>query len=385
MNVKPLSYGRQWVDDDDIAAVVKVLKGDWLTQGPAVEAFERSLADYVGVKHAVVFSNGTAALHGAMAAAGLGPGDQVLTTPLTFAATANSALYVGAEPVFADIDPQTLCLDPQKARARLEEPPHKIRAIAPVSFTGFPFDMAPFRALSAEYGAVLIEDACHSLGGDRGDRKIGADADMTVLSFHPVKHITTAEGGAVLTDDPERARYLSLFRSHGITRDSEQFQEAADGPWHNEMQMLGYNYRLPDLNCALGLSQMRRLDSFVARRREIAALYRTLLADVPQLLLPPDSKGHAYHLFPIRVPAEDRAALFAHLAERGIRLQVHYEPVHLHPYYKKRFGYRPGDFPEAERFACEALSLPMFPLMEDSDVERTASEIRAFFQTGVRR
>ena len=192
------------------------------------------------------------------------------------------------------------------------------------------------------------------------------------------RFLTSAEGGAVLTDDPEYARRLRLFRSHGITRDPEQFQESADGPWHCEMQMLGYNYRLSDLNCALGLSQMKRLPAFIARRRELAALYRSLLADVPAVVLPPAAEGHAYHLFPIRVP--DRAGLFAHLAQNGIRLQVHYDPVPLHPYYKERFGYRPGDFPEAERFAREAISLPMFPLMEDSDVERVVREIKRFYQ-----
>ena len=319
MNTKNLSYGRQWIDDDDIAEVVRVLKGDWLTQGPTVAAFERALADYVGVKHAVTFVNGTSALHGAMAAAGLGPGDRLLTTPMTFAATSNSVLYVGAEPVFADIEPSTLCLDPAKAEAKLS----RVRAIAPVSFGGYPFAMEPFRKLASEHGLVLIEDACHALGGDRDGHKIGFDADMTVLSFHPVKHITTAEGGAVLTQSDEYAHALRLFRSHGITRNPEDFEEAPEGPWHCEMQTLGWNYRLTDLNCALGLSQIRRLDAFVKRRREIAALYRELLADVRGLTLPPAHEGHAYHLFPIQVDAEARGPLFAHLAENGIRLQVH--------------------------------------------------------------
>lgn len=374
VNTKNLSYGRQWIDDDDIAEVVRVLKGDWLTQGPTVAAFERALADYVGVKHAVTFVNGTSALHGAMSAAGLGPGDRLLTTPMTFAATSNSALYVGAEPVFADIDPDTLCLDPAKAGAKLS----RVRAIAPVSFGGYPFAMEPFRRLASEHGLVLIEDACHALGGDRDGHKIGFDADMTVLSFHPVKHITTAEGGAVLTQSDEYAHALRLFRSHGITRNPEDFEEVPEGPWHCEMQTLGWNYRLTDLNCALGLSQMRRLDAFVKRRREIAALYRELLADVRGLTLPPAHEGHAYHLFPIQVDAEARGPLFAHLVENGIRLQVHYSPVPLHPYYKKRFGYRWGDFPEAERYYRGAISLPMFPLLEDSDVKRVADCIKTF-------
>ena len=374
VNTKNLSYGRQWIDDDDIAEVVRVLKGDWLTQGPTVAAFERALADYVGVKHAVTFVNGTSALHGAMSAAGLGPGDRLLTTPMTFAATSNSALYVGAEPIFADIEPSTLCLDPVKAEAKLS----RVRAIAPVSFGGYPFAMEPFRRLASEHELVLIEDACHALGGDRDGHKIGFDADMTVLSFHPVKHITTAEGGAVLTQSDEYAHALRLFRSHGITRNPEDFEEAPEGPWHCEMQTLGWNYRLTDLNCALGLSQMRRLDAFVRRRREIAALYRELLVGVRGLTLPPAHEGHAYHLFPIQVDAEARGPLFAHLVENGIRLQVHYSPVPLHPYYKKRFGYRWGDFPEAERYYRGAISLPMFPLLEDSDVKRVADCIKTF-------
>ena len=218
VNTKNLSYGRQWIDDDDIAEVVRVLEGDWLTQGPTVAAFERALADYVGVKHAVTFVNGTSALHGAMAAAGLGPGDRLLTTPMTFAATSNSALYVGAEPVFADIDPSTLCLDPVKAEAKLS----RVRAIAPVSFGGYPFAMEPFRRLASEHELVLIEDACHALGGDRDGHKIGFDADMTVLSFHPVKHITTAEGGAVLTRSDTRSGCSAAMASRGTPRTSRR-------------------------------------------------------------------------------------------------------------------------------------------------------------------
>lgn len=260
----------------------------------------------------------------------------------------------------------------------MAETPRKIKAILPVSFAGYPFDMDPFKVMARRYGAVLIEDACHALGGDRGTRKIGCDADMTALSFHPVKHITTGEGGAVVTDSPEYARRLRLFRNHGITRDAGQFEEEAQGPWHSEMQMLGYNYRLSDIQCALGLSQMKRLDAFVERRRELAALYRSLLAGVRGVYQPPADEGHAYHLFPIRVDPEKRAALFAYLADNAIRLQVHYPPVHLHPYYKRRFGYRPGDFPEAENYARGTLSLPLYPSMQDADAERVVECIKAF-------
>jgi len=279
--LKPLTYGRQWIDDDDIAEVVDVLKGDWLTQGPAVERFEKKLAEYIGAKHVVTFANGTAALHGAVAAAGLKSGDKLLTTPMTFAATANAALYVGAEPVFADIDWRTFCIDTKKAGEKLDELPKKIKAIIPVSFAGYPVDIESLKVMAREHRAVLIEDACHALGGYRGSnqedcvskRKIGCDADMTVFSFHPVKHITTGEGGAVATDNAEFAQRMRLFRNHGITRALGDFIDQPDGPWHCEMQELGYNYRLSDINCALGLSQLKRLDSFVERRRELAALW----------------------------------------------------------------------------------------------------------------
>ena len=250
--MKTLSYGRQWIDDDDIAEVVKVLKGDWLTCGPKVAEFEKALADYAGVRHAVTFANGTAALHGAMAAAGLGEGDYELTTPMTFAATSNVALYVGATPVFADIDPATLCLDPVRAEAKLKETPCKV--IAPVSFTGYPFDIEPFRELAKKYNAVLVEDASHTWGGGRGDRKVGHDADMTTLSFHPVKHITTAEGGAVLTDSDEYARRLRLFRSHGITRDAAE-------SFSSSLKPSKLNFR-PGMSCChvvfLGMSRPKQ-------------------------------------------------------------------------------------------------------------------------------
>ncbi|MDR1979893.1 MAG: UDP-4-amino-4,6-dideoxy-N-acetyl-beta-L-altrosamine transaminase [Synergistaceae bacterium] len=384
--MKSLSYGRQWIDDADIDEVASVLKGDWLTQGPTVERFEKALADYIGVRHVVAFSSGTAALHGAVAAAGVEEGDRVLTTPLTFAATANVALYMGAEPVFADIYHGTLCMHPRKAEERLQELPRKIKAIIPVSFAGYPFDIEPFKFMAHDYDAVLIEDACHSLGGYRGNdhygdrRKIGRDADMTALSFHPVKHITTGEGGAVATDNNVFARRLRLFRNHGITRTADEFEEKPDGPWHSEMQTLGFNYRLSDIHCALGLSQLKRLDAFVERRRELANLYRGHLSGLRGVYQPPALEGHAYHLFPIRVAPELRGALFAHLAENDVRLQVHYPPVPLHPYYKKRFGYKKGDFPEAERFYEETISLPLFPLMEDADVKRVVDCIAKFYE-----
>lgn len=375
--MKILSYGRQWINDDDIEAVVKVLKGDWLTMGPAVEAFEESLAEYAGVKHAVTFSSGTAALHGAMHASGMAKGDYAATTALTFVATSNSVIYTGAAPIFADID-ETFCMNPKEAERTIESHGGHVKAIIPVSFAGYPFDIEPFRKLADKYNAVLIEDASHAWGGDRANHKIGFDADMTTLSFHPVKHITTAEGGAVLTNNDEYARRLRMFRNHGTTRNPSEFVDEADGTWHSEMQELGYNYRLSEVHSALGLNQMKRLDEFVERRRGIARLYFAQLSGVEGLTLPPDKPGHAWHLFIARVKEELHGEFFAYLRDNDIRLQVHYRPVPLQPYYRKNYGYKAGDFPQAEKYYRQAVSLPIFPLMTDDDVLRVCGVIKNF-------
>ena len=375
--MKTLSYGRQWINDDDISEVVKVLKGDWLTMGPAVDAFEKSLADYAGVKHAVTFSSGTAALHGAMFASGMGAGDFAVTTALTFVATSNSVIYTGATPIFADID-DTFCMNPAEAEKAIQSHGGKVKAIIPVSFAGYPFDMGAFRKLADKYNAVLIEDASHAWGGDRDNHKIGFDADMTTLSFHPVKHITTAEGGAVLTDNDEYARRLRMFRNHGTTRNASEFVDVPDGPWHSEMQELGYNYRLSEVHCALGLSQMKRLDEFVAIRRGIAELYFSQLSGVEGLVLPPNKSGHAWHLFIARVKDELHGEFFAYLRDNDIRLQVHYRPVPLQPYYRRKYGYKAGDFPQAEKYYRQAVSLPIFPMMTDDDVLRVCGVIKNF-------
>ena len=375
--MKTLSYGRQWINDDDIAEVVRVLRGDWLTMGPTVDAFEKSLADYAGVKHAVTFSSGTAALHGAMYASGMGAGDFAVTTAMTFVATSNSVIYTGATPIFADID-NTLCMNPEKAEESINAHGGKVKAVIPVSFGGYPFEIEPFREIAEEYNAVLIEDASHSWGGDRGSHKIGFDADMTTLSFHPVKHITTAEGGAVLTSNDEYARRLKMFRNHGTTRNASEFVDEPDGIWHSEMQDLGYNYRLSEVHCAIGLSQMKRLDEFVGRRREIARLYFRELSGVEGLTLPPGKEGHAWHLFIARVNEELHGQFFGYLRDNDIRLQVHYRPVPLQPYYRKKYGYKAGDFPEAEKYYRQAVSLPIFPLMTDDDVMRVCGVIKNF-------
>ena len=375
--MKTLSYGRQWINDDDISEVVKVLKGDWLTMGPAVDAFEKSLSEYAGVKHAVTFSSGTAALHGAMFASGMGAGDFAVTTAMTFVATSNSVIYTGATPIFADID-ETFCMNPKEAERTIDSHGGKIKAVIPVSFAGYPFEVEPFRKLADKYNAVLIEDASHAWGGDRENHKIGFDADMTTLSFHPVKHITTAEGGAVLTNNDEYARRLRMFRNHGTTRNPSEFVDEPDGMWHSEMQELGYNYRLSEVHSALGLSQMKRLDEFVARRREIARLYFAQLSGVEGLILPPNKSGHAWHLFIARVKDELHGEFFAYLRDNDIRLQVHYRPVPLQPYYRKKYGYKAGDFPQAEKYYRQAVSLPIFPMMTDDDVLRVCGVIKNF-------
>ena len=357
--MKKLSYGRQWINDDDISEVVRVLRGDWLTMGPTVEEFEKKLAEYVGMKYAITFSSGTSALHGAMNAAGLQKGDYAITTALTFVATSNSILYTGAEPLFADIDPKTLCLDVMKAEEIAKKYIGKIKAIVPVSFAGYPLDMKAYRKIAEENNSVLIEDASHALGHDRRDF-----ADMMTLSFHPVKHITTAEGGAVLTNKEDYAERLLKFRNHGT--------------YKKEMIELGYNYRLSDINCALGLSQMNRLDEFIARRRELAVLYFEQLSGVENIKLPPSDKNHVWHIFALQVENNLRDSLAEYLRTNGINPTTHYKPVPLQPYYQQRFCYKSGDFPESERYYTQEISLPLYPLMEDGDVKRVTECIKKF-------
>ncbi|EFC92019.1 DegT/DnrJ/EryC1/StrS aminotransferase [Dethiosulfovibrio peptidovorans DSM 11002] len=358
-----IPYGHQYIDEKDIEAVCAVLRGDWLTQGPTVESFEKALAAKVGCRYAVTFSNGTSALHGAMFAAGVEKGDEVITSPMTFAATSNSALYQGGVPVFADIDERTGCLDPEKAMEKLS---HRTKVIAPISYSGYPVKLSPFLEMARSVGALVVEDGCHALGASRDGFMVGQEADMTVFSFHPVKHITTGEGGAVVTNDEELARKLRLFRSHGITKDPDEM-ENADGPWSNEMIDLGYNYRLTDLQCALGLSQLEKLDDFVSYRRAVAGRYDEVLAELPGAVIPAGHPGHGYHLYAFRVPADIRKKLFLDLRDEGIWVQVHYPPVHLHPYYRKSFGYKIGDFPVAERFYSMEVSLPIYVGLSESD------------------
>jgi perosamine synthetase len=365
-----LPYGRQSISEEDIQAVVDVLRSDWLTTGPKVAEFEEALAARVGAKYAVAFSSGTAALHGAAFAAGLKPGDEAITSPLTFAATANCVLYQGARPVFADVSPDTLNLDPDRMAERIT--PHT-RAVLPVDYAGHPADLDPILALAERHGVTVIEDACHALGAEYKGRRTGSIAHMSVFSFHPVKHVATGEGGMVTTDRADLAENLRRFRNHGISSDARQRQ--ASGQWHYEMVLLGFNYRLTDVACALGISQLKKLDANLARRREIAARYTAAFRDLRGVIAPsvrPDVNP-AWHLYPIRINTsqlkKDRAYVFRALRAENIGVNVHYIPVHLHPYYRDQFGYRGGEYPIAETAYGQLISLPMFHAMTDQDVE----------------
>jgi perosamine synthetase len=365
-----LPYGHQSIDESDIQAVVETLRSDWLTTGPRIAEFEEAFAARTGAKHAVSFSSGTAALHAAAFAAGLKSGDEAITSPLTFVATANCVLYQGAVPVFADVSPDTLNLDPELVTARITP---RTRAILPVDYAGHPADLASILELAERYGLVVIEDACHALGAEYKGRPVGSLSHMTVFSFHPVKHITTGEGGMVTTDNAKFAETLRRFRNHGISSDARQRQSA--GQWHYEMVLLGFNYRLTDIACALGIQQLKKLEANLSRRRQIAERYAAAFREIPEVVVPTVRAGAnpAWHLYPIRLDVvklkADRAQVFRALRAENIGVNVHYIPVHRHPYYSERFGYRGGEYPVAEDAYERLISLPMFHGMSDQDVE----------------
>lgn len=370
MRATLLPYGRQSIEEEDIEAVAKVLRSDWLTTGPKIGEFEEALAAWVGAKYAVSFSSGTAALHGAAFAAGLKAGDEAITTPLTFAATANCILYQGATPVFADVSSDTLNLDPDQVAGKTNQ---RTRAILAVDYAGHPADLEAIRNIADRHGCVVIEDASHALGAEYKRERVGGIADMTIFSFHPVKHLATGEGGVVTTNDARLAETLRRFRNHGISSDARQ--RLAEGQWHYEMVLLGFNYRLTDIACALGLSQMKRLEANLSRRREIAARYRAVFQAMEQIM-PPAVRGDAdpaWHLYPIRLNLKkvtaNRAEIFRALRAENIGVNVHYIPVHFHPYYRDRFGDCAGQFPIAEDAYARLISLPMFHGMTDGDVD----------------
>ena len=361
-----IPYGRQHISQDDVEAVVKTLQAAYLTQGPTVQAFEEAFAQYVDARYAVAVTNGTAALHLCALALGVEPGTKVITTPITFAASANCIRYCGGQVVFADVEPNTALLDIEKVRLLLESHPKgTFSGIIPVDFAGQAVDLASFRALADEYDLWIIEDACHAPGGYFTDGKgmkqrcgNGQFADAAIFSFHPVKHIACGEGGMITTNDREIYEKLLLLRTHGITKDPTQLQENHGG-WYYEMQELGFNYRISDINCPLGLSQMNRAHARLAKRQAIAKVYDQAFMDTPiRPLTQPLDGGHAYHLYVIQT--QERKLLYDQLRAQGVYAQVHYIPVHLQPYYQ-RLGWRKGDLPVAEEYYEQCLSLPMYP------------------------
>ncbi len=371
-----LPYGRQWIDEADIKAVVEALRSDWLTTGPQVDAFEAAVAAATGARYGVAVSSGTAALHCAMAALGVGPGDEVIVPPLTFAATANAVAYLGGTPVFADVDPETLLLDPEAAAQRITP---KTKGVLAVDYAGQPCDYAALRALTDRFGLFLAADACHSLGGSFQGRPVGSLADVSALSFHPVKHITTGEGGMTLTDNEALALRAKRFRNHGIDRDHRLREQEGDFAYH--MEELGFNYRLTDMQCALGRSQLGKLGWFIERRTALAAAYDRSLADLPlvhPLCVRPDVR-HAWHLYVVRIDFQaaglTRREAFRLLREAGIGANVHYLPVYLHPWYQRTYGTCPGLCPVAEAAYASLLSLPLHPAMELDDVTRVTASL----------
>lgn len=364
-----LPYGRQWIDKEDIDSVIQVLKGDYLTTGPFVSKFEQELANYIGAKYAVTFSSGTAALHGACFAAGIGEGDEVITTPITFAASANCILYQGGIPVFADIDEKTYNIDPKEIEKKITE---KTKAIIPVHFTGEPAPLDEIYALAKKYDLLVIQDAAHALGATYKQKKVGSDSGMTMFSFHPVKHITSGEGGIITTNDKEYYEKLIQFRSHGITRDPDKMVEN-HGPWYYEMQFLGYNYRMTDIQAALGSSQLKKVDEFLRLRKKYASMYNDELKKIKAISIPHQNKdsSSSWHLYVIRLHLDqlngNRKEIYDALHQENIGVNVHYIPVYLLPYYQAH-GYKQGLCPHAEKLYEEVITLPLFPGMSEQDV-----------------
>ncbi|MCX5815836.1 MAG: UDP-4-amino-4,6-dideoxy-N-acetyl-beta-L-altrosamine transaminase [Proteobacteria bacterium] len=372
-----IPYGRQSIDNDDIAAVNEVLRSDWLTTGPKVTEFEENFARYTGAKFAVAVSSGTAALHAAMYALGIGRGDEVIVPPMTFAATANCIVYQGGTPVFADVNADTLLIDPEQVEKKITS---KTKAIIAVDYAGQPCDYDVLWKIADKHRLALVADACHSLGGRYKDRPVGSLALLNAFSFHPVKHITTGEGGMITTDDSNLAERMRIFRNHGITTDHQQREK--QGSWFYEMVDLGYNYRITDFQCALGISQLKKLPLWLERRRTIAHYYDEIFHNLTFIkpLSVKNDVSHAYHLYVIRLDLNsahmDRGMVFHSLRESGIGVNVHYIPVHLHPFYKENFGTKLGLCPVAENVYEQILSLPMYSDMHDEQIKNIINTIK---------
>jgi perosamine synthetase len=382
LNTKPvrdtyLPYARQWIDDDDIEAVVKVLKSDFLTTGPNIDEFEKRIAEYVGAKYAVAFSNGTAALHGACFAAGIGEGDEVITTPMTFVASANCILYQRGKAVFADIDDKTFNISPEKIDQLITE---KTKAIIPVNFAGQPSNLDEILEIAQKHHLVVIEDAAHALGASYKGRKVGSISDMTMFSFHPVKHITTGEGGIITTNNKNYYKKLIQFRSHGITRDPFLLSDN-HGPWYYEMHNLGQNYRMTDIQAALGISQLKKLDEFIKVRKEFVSIYNHAFKEMDAVQIPyqENDRESSWHLYILRLNLRKlsvgRKKIFEALQAENIGVNVHYIPVYLHPFYQN-LGYSKGLCPIAEKIYEEIITLPLFPAMKEKDVMEVIEAVK---------
>lgn len=367
-----IPYGRQNIEEDDIRAVNEVLRSDFITTGPKVAEFEASVCAYTGAAYAVAVSSGTAALHAACFAAGIEAGDEVITSPMTFAASANCVLYCGGIPVFADIDPETYNIDPDDVRRKITK---KTRAVIAVHYAGQPCAMDEIRAIAEEYGLLVIEDAAHALGADYKGTRVGNISDMATFSFHPVKHITTGEGGMITTGSKELYERLKLFRSHGITRDRKRMSKF-EGGWFYQQLSLGYNYRITDIQCALGISQMKKLDRYIARRKEIVSRYNDAFKDTDGIICPAQKRGcnNSWHLYVIQVLGGRRKYVYDRLQAEGIQVNVHYIPVYQHPYYREN-GYRNTCCPNAEALYENIISLPLYYGLKDEEQEYVIQKV----------
>ena len=376
-----ITYGKQWISEDDIERVAEALRSDYLTTGPAIQEFEAAFAEYVGAKYAVAVASGTAALHLSATALGVEARSEVITTPITFAATSNCILYNSGTPIFADITERGL-IDPLEIKKKLTE---RTQGIIPVHYMGLPCDLEKISRIAKENDLFIIEDACHAIGAKYNDSSIGncRYSDLAVFSFHPVKHITTGEGGMITTNDEELYNSLRLLRSHGITRNPSEFKTDHTEPWYQEMHLLGYNYRMTDIQAALGLSQLSKIDQFIARRREIAKAYINLFegfSDYVEIIPERENEFHSYHLFVIKLTdPSKRLELYEFLRKRGIHCQVHYIPVYQHPYYRE-VGYKKAMLPNTESFYERIISLPMYPALTDDELEHVLESLRDFFK-----